>query len=368
MSILNLLDRPIAYHRTFAAISGSICAGIFLSQAFYWSQRTADPDGWFWKTQEQWFDETFMTRYEQETARKKLVAIGVLEQKKQGIPAKLFYRINRKALEIKMQKYADSFAEIQQTGVMESSKQVCGKPTGKDDGFPHTGVMDSNIQACGKPTSILYTETTSEIISETTPETDQYPPNPQEQINQEGGGEAIKVEVEILEEESIQKPATVPRDQKPSLLTALTIGEDQKRSAAAPISIQQEIQVLPPAPVDVATSAQLMERKLKGILPDWKYRSPEGRAVIDPGFLKYVSSQMKGTGRMHPDLMANNHILKADIDPTTFAKVEGYWNLYQGINEGTAELSHHTGAADRKYLDRCNAMNALAAKYGNAAS
>ena len=143
MSILNLLDRPIAYHRPFAAISGSICGGVFLSQAFYWSQRTSDPDGWFWKTQEQWFNETFMSRYEQETARKKLIAIGVLEQKRQGLPAKLFYRIDRKALEIKMQNYADKYVEI-----------------------PHTGVMDSSRQVSGKPADNLCTENTSESTSE----------------------------------------------------------------------------------------------------------------------------------------------------------------------------------------------------------
>ena len=143
MSILNLLDRPIAYHRPFAAISGSICGGVFLSQAFYWSQRTSDPDGWFWKTQEQWFNETFMSRYEQETARKKLIAIGVLEQKRQGLPAKLFYRIDREALEIKMQNYADKYVEI-----------------------PHTGVMDSSRQVSGKPSDNLCTENTSESTSE----------------------------------------------------------------------------------------------------------------------------------------------------------------------------------------------------------
>lgn len=142
MSILNLLDRPIAYHRPFAAISGSVCGGVFLSQAFYWSQRTSDPDGWFWKTQEQWFDETFMTRYEQEAARKKLVAIGVLEQKRQGLPAKLFYRIDRKALEIKLQSYADKYVE-----------------------FPHTGMWETSRQVCGNPADNLYTENTSETTS-----------------------------------------------------------------------------------------------------------------------------------------------------------------------------------------------------------
>jgi len=146
MSILKLLDRPIAFHRIFAEISGSVSAGIFLSQAFYWSQRTHDADGWFWKTQDDWFEETYLTRYEQEGARKKLIALGILEEEKRGIPAKLFYRLNETTLEAFVQDYATKY------GV-----------------FPHTGQGKNPALDGGKPANILYTENTSEI----TPSLDQ---------------------------------------------------------------------------------------------------------------------------------------------------------------------------------------------------
>ncbi len=97
-SILTLLDRPIAYHRVFAEIGGSVTAGVFLSQAVYWSQRTKDSDGWFWKTQKEWFEETYLKRREQEAARRELRAIGVLEEKKKGTPAKLYFKINLETL------------------------------------------------------------------------------------------------------------------------------------------------------------------------------------------------------------------------------------------------------------------------------
>ena len=39
MNILDLLDRPIAYHRIFARLTGSVHAALMLSQAVYWQNR-----------------------------------------------------------------------------------------------------------------------------------------------------------------------------------------------------------------------------------------------------------------------------------------------------------------------------------------
>lgn len=93
-----LLGRPIAFHRSFATISGSVTAGLMLSQAYYWSDKTKDPDGWFWKTQEQWEEETGLGRYEQETARKQLVQRGLMQECRRGIPARLYFRLNFPAI------------------------------------------------------------------------------------------------------------------------------------------------------------------------------------------------------------------------------------------------------------------------------
>ena len=71
-ALLEILDRPISYHRCFAQITGSVAAGVMLSQLIYWSKRTSDPEKWFYKTQKEWQEETGLTRTEQENARKKL--------------------------------------------------------------------------------------------------------------------------------------------------------------------------------------------------------------------------------------------------------------------------------------------------------
>lgn len=87
-------ERPIAFHRIYVAITGSLHAGLLLAQAVYWSQTKQEEGGWFWKTQEQWEEETCICRDYQEKARRILGKIGVLEEKLQGVPAKLYFRVN----------------------------------------------------------------------------------------------------------------------------------------------------------------------------------------------------------------------------------------------------------------------------------
>ena len=89
-------DRPVAYHRTFRKITNSTVAAVLLSQAWYWSRTLpAERDGWFYKTRDEWEEETGLTRSEQETARKHLKENGILsEESRGGIDRTLWYRID----------------------------------------------------------------------------------------------------------------------------------------------------------------------------------------------------------------------------------------------------------------------------------
>lgn len=89
-----LLRRPIAFHRAFAEIAKGATSGLFLSQLFYWSDKGDDPEGWIYKTIEQWQEETALTRSEQERARKILSELGLLEVERRGLPARLFFRLD----------------------------------------------------------------------------------------------------------------------------------------------------------------------------------------------------------------------------------------------------------------------------------
>ncbi len=92
--LLRLLDRPIAFHRCFVTLTGSVTAALMLSQALYWQQRTKDPDGWWYKKQGEWTDETGLSRREQENARRKLQKLSLLHEERRGVPAKLWYRVD----------------------------------------------------------------------------------------------------------------------------------------------------------------------------------------------------------------------------------------------------------------------------------
>ncbi len=130
MPLQALLDRPVAYHSSFVKLGAGATGALMLSQAVYWSSRTNDQDGWFYKSQSEWEEETGLTRYEQEGARKKLAKLGFLEEKKKGLPCKLYYRV---ALDLLV---ATLDAEIPQTSMGKTSKQVCGKPTGQSGENP----------------------------------------------------------------------------------------------------------------------------------------------------------------------------------------------------------------------------------------
>lgn len=88
--------RPIAFHRSYVRVGGSINAALMLSQAMHWSKNEAAiaRGGWFYKTSREWEAETGLTRREQETARKKLKERGLLEEELRHVPAKLYYRVN----------------------------------------------------------------------------------------------------------------------------------------------------------------------------------------------------------------------------------------------------------------------------------
>jgi hypothetical protein len=120
-------DRPIAYHPILAKVFGSVTAALFLSQIGYWSDKGADPSGWIWKTESEMTEETGLSRSEQQTARELLVWTGVLHEKRKGVPARMWFKIDWDMLDIAMVEYenervAQQVAEIPQP-VVENQQQ-----------------------------------------------------------------------------------------------------------------------------------------------------------------------------------------------------------------------------------------------------
>ena len=92
--LLAVFDMPVTFHRCLVPVAGGVTAALMLSQAI-WLTETLDPasDGWFMCSQEQWTQETGLTRWEQETARRALRRAGLLVERRLGMPAKLWFRV-----------------------------------------------------------------------------------------------------------------------------------------------------------------------------------------------------------------------------------------------------------------------------------
>ena len=196
-ALRKLMDRPIAFHRAFARIRTKdgarlgATAALMLSQAVYWQQRTSDPEGWWYKSMEDWKRETAMTRYEQETARRRLRQTDFWQEERRGIPARLYFRVDLEALARALEEtsddpgYADGEDEAGSddasagppTGQPEPGQQVGWNPANKIAGIQQTRLLKTSKQDCWNPANKIaenqqtipyITETTTEINTETT--------------------------------------------------------------------------------------------------------------------------------------------------------------------------------------------------------
>ena len=84
---------PIVFNRLYVDITGSVTAALWLAYAVYHvCERESAPGNWFCKSQHDWLRETGLSRREQESARKQLRLLGVLEEQRRP-NAPLAYRI-----------------------------------------------------------------------------------------------------------------------------------------------------------------------------------------------------------------------------------------------------------------------------------
>lgn len=197
-------DRPVAYHPLIAKLKHGeerlgCSAAVFFSQLLYWSDKGSNPDGWIWKTQEEFESETGLTRWEQETARERLLKFGLLEEKRAGIPARMHYRIDSDKLAEKVHEYC--------------LKQECGVATNKSVATLQTRVRNLRKQECGNTSNnnvVLpqssYTESTAENTTENT-----HPPNPPQKSDdaaRQGGGVASLSPVPEPTTQELEEPPT----------------------------------------------------------------------------------------------------------------------------------------------------------------
>ena len=250
--LLHLLDRPIAFHRCFVTLTGSVTAALMLSQALYWQRRCKDPEGWWYKTRDDWAEETGLSRYEQEGARKRLRKLGVMQEHLRGVPATIWYRVNEERLLEGLSKVAQrktsnpvpvggkpaiQLVENQPTGRRKNHQLVGGKPPNKLAGFAPTFK--------GTETT---TETTTEITT-TTPNpssTDERTAEPEaverggvRDENQDRDGDHGIAALEVIEEQPASDEEAA-NEQRPELTYPAKLTEREREDIAA------QVEPLPP--------------------------------------------------------------------------------------------------------------------------
>jgi hypothetical protein len=73
-----LPNRIVGYSPDLARIVGGATIGLFLSQLLFLSDKGHNPDGWVYKSEAEMGKETGLSKREQQTARRKLLALGVI--------------------------------------------------------------------------------------------------------------------------------------------------------------------------------------------------------------------------------------------------------------------------------------------------
>lgn len=108
IEVIRQLGKPVTYYPNISNAIGDVRAGIFISNFFYWEGKQKDKEGWIYKSQKEIEHETGMSRYMQETARRKLKEVGILQEKLAGSPATKHYKFNWDLLNEIMANYIDN--------------------------------------------------------------------------------------------------------------------------------------------------------------------------------------------------------------------------------------------------------------------
>lgn len=124
-TIKTMLQRPIAYNPVIAKATGSVKLTVLWCQIHYWTDKARDADGWVYKTMNDIFEETGLSRREQESARELAEKLGVMETQVKGTPPTVHFRVSEDRMIEVIEKWIKKNPEKQSA---ETSKERKGKP------------------------------------------------------------------------------------------------------------------------------------------------------------------------------------------------------------------------------------------------
>ena len=323
--LLHLLDRPIAFHRCFVDITGSVTAALMLSQAIYWQKRTKDHDGWWYKTRDEWTEETGLSRYEQEGARKRLRKLGLMQERLRGVPATIWYRVNEERLLEGLSKVAQretsnpvpvggkpavQLVENQPTGRRKNHQLVGGKPPNKSAGFAPT----FNEQRLHRD----YTETTT-----TTPNPSSSTERAAEPEAARGGG-GVKN----------RTPKDRDGDHGTAALEASGENPASGEEVQAVATADERGDALTEAPAELVYPAKLTEREREDIAAQVHALPREvAQQMLDVIEAKRQAGQIK----TNPAAVLRGIVRKYRADPAAFDPSPGFGNAEARRRRAEAE-------------------------------
>jgi len=159
-------DQPIAFNKHYVFIGCGINGALMLSQLVYWTSRTKNSDGWIYKTHHDWTLETGMTRREQETARKTLKSLGFLSEKKEGVPRRVYFKVERENLYKALIEYSESIdINSMHNSAILNAQNVHTECTETPDCMHNSAILNAQISPSNTENTYReYTENTSDII------------------------------------------------------------------------------------------------------------------------------------------------------------------------------------------------------------
>jgi hypothetical protein len=88
-----LPNRIVGYSPDLARAVGGATIGLFLSQLLFLSDKGANTDGWVYKSEAEMGKETGLTKREQQSARRKLLALGVIAIERRGFKFTYHFKV-----------------------------------------------------------------------------------------------------------------------------------------------------------------------------------------------------------------------------------------------------------------------------------
>jgi hypothetical protein len=148
--LIQLNQRPIAVYPIYIKITGSVNAGLLLSQLMYWYG--AMNGRMFYKTDAEIMEETCLSESELRTAKNKLKSMSFIEIKAKGVPAKTYYSINAEKLISEIH----NFSSVKSTKLKKRNQQNCNSEINET-------ITESNTENTTKNTSYILSENSKEF-------------------------------------------------------------------------------------------------------------------------------------------------------------------------------------------------------------